>query len=179
MKDTDIIRKVLRGDIESFQLLVEKYHVPVLRFVKNMINDNHICEDIAQDVFLSAYKKLSSFDNHCSNFSTWLFVIARNKSINVLKKKKPSYISEIPQIQDTDEPSEKLIKKEFFNKLDQILDTLPLKQKEAFILAEFEKLPYSRIAEIQGARIGTIKSRINRAKKKLRTVLKGPDGDIL
>ena len=179
MKDTDVIRQVLRGDIESFRLLVEKYNIPVLRFIKNMINDSHICEDITQDVFLTAYKKLTCFDPHCSNFSTWLFVIARNKSINALRKKKPFFISELPQVSDMENPSDELTKKEFFNELDKILCTLPIKQREAFILAEFEKLSYSRIAEIQSARIGTVRSRINRAKKKLRLALQGLDGEIL
>ncbi|MHC4360070.1 MAG: RNA polymerase sigma factor, partial [Planctomycetota bacterium] len=61
---------------------------------------------------------------------------------------------------------------EFFSLLDQALETLPTKQKTAFVLAEFEKLPYEQIAQIEGIRIGTIKSRINRAKKKLRSALK-------
>ena len=179
MKDTKIIRQVLRGNIDSFRLLVDKYHIPVIRFINNMINDSHICEDIAQDVFLAAYKKLSSFDHHCSNFSTWLFVIARNKSINALKKKKSLSMSELPQTPKVEEPLDELTKNEFFAKLNIILQTLPAKQREAFILAEFEKLPYIRIAEIQHTRIGTVRSRINRTKKKLRSALQSLDGDIL
>ncbi|MBN2590971.1 MAG: sigma-70 family RNA polymerase sigma factor [Sedimentisphaerales bacterium] len=178
MEDREIIKQVLQGDTDSFRLIVERYHIPVIRFVRNMISDNQMCEDIAQDVFLTAYKKLSSFDPYYSKFPTWLFVIARNKSINVLKKKKPLSMEDVPEKMNIEEPSDKLAQNEFFEKLDEILDSLPLKQKEAFILAEFEKLPYARIAEIQGARIGTVRSRINRAKNNLKSALKDFEGYI-
>lgn len=179
MEDKEIIQQILHGDTDSFRLIVERYHIPIIRFVRNMINDNQVCQDIAQDVFFTAYKKLSSFDPYYSKFSTWLFVIARNISINVLKKKKPLSMEEVPEKMNIEEPSDKLAKSEFFEKLDEILDSLPLKQKEAFILAEFEKLPYERIAEIQGARVGTIKSRINRAKNNIKSALKDFEGYIL
>lgn len=178
MEDTEIIKQVLQGNIDSFRLVVERYHIPVIRYVKNMICDNHVCEDIAQDVFLTAYKKLSSFDPYYSKFSTWLFVIARNKSINVLRKKKPLSMEDVPERMNIEEPPDELAKSEFFEKLDKVLGSLPLKQKEAFILAEFENLPYDRIAQIQGTRIGTVRSRINRAKNNLKSALKDFEGYI-
>ena len=179
MEDADIIQDVLDGDTDSFRLIVERYHIPVIRFVKNIIFDEQTCEDIAQDVFFTAYKKLSSFDPYYSKFSTWLFVIARNKSINAIRKKKPLVMDEVPEKVNIKEPSDEMAKREFFNKLDDILNSLPLKQKEAFILAEFEELPYARIAEIQSSRIGTIKSRINRVKNKLKSALQDFQGYIL
>ena len=179
MKDIDVIHQVLAGEVDSFKLLMERYYRPVIRFTKNMTNDSDICEDIAQDVFLAAYKRLHCFDPHRSNFSTWLFTIARNKTINALKKKSPLSMSQLPQMPDLRNPSHSLSEKEFFDELDSILHTLPTRQKTAFVLAEFEKLPYARIAQIEGVRIGTIKSRISRAKRKLRTALKDLDGDIL
>lgn len=179
VKDTDVIHQVLRGDVNSFRLLVERYQGPVIRFIRNMINDSHICEDIAQDVFLTAYKKLASFDPHRSNFSTWLFVITRNKTLNALKKKKPVSMSQLPQTHDSQNPSDDLGKKELFNELNRILQSIPAIQKTAFVLAEFEELSYAEIAQIEGTKIGTIKSRINRAKNKLRSALMDLNGDIL
>ena len=85
-EETGIIKAVLEGDTESFRLLVQRYQKPVIRMIANLVNDRHICEDVAQDVFLAAYKKLPSFDPARSSFSTWLFVITRNKSINAIKK---------------------------------------------------------------------------------------------
>lgn len=171
-EEISIIRAVLDGDVESFRLLVQRYQGPVIRMIKNIINDHHICEDIAQDVFFTAYKKLSSFDPARSSFSTWLFTIAKNKSINAAKKKRSLTMSNLPENPDSAIPADSLTQQEFFDRLDQGLQMLPTKQKTAFVLAEFEKLSYEQIAQIEGVRIGTIKSRINRAKIKLRSALK-------
>jgi RNA polymerase sigma-70 factor (ECF subfamily) len=142
--------------------------------IANLINDRHICEDIAQEVFLAAYKKLPSFDPARSSFSTWLFTIARNKSINVMKKRKILSVSNPPENPDCSEPGDSLIRNELFVKLDRALKSLSPKHRRALILSEFEALPYEQIAQIEGVRIGTIKSRINRAKHNLKSAL----GDI-
>jgi len=178
-EEIGIIKAVLDGDVDSFRLLVKRYEKPIIRTVRNIIDDGHICEDIAQDVFLTAYKKLTFFDPARSSFSTWLFTIARNKSLNAIKKKNPATVSNLPENSDTSSPAINLVRHELFDALDHALQTLNPKQKMAFILAEFENLPYEQIAQIEGVRIGTIKSRINRAKKKLRSVLGEFEGDIL
>jgi len=171
-QETQVIRQVLEGDIECFRLIVERYERPIARMIRNIINNRDSCEDIAQDVFFTAYRKLASFDPARSNFSTWLFTIARNKSINALRKKRPLSMSELPQNSDRHNPSDELAEREFFDELDAGLEALPSAQKRAFVLAEFEELSYEDIAQIEGVRIGTVKSRINRAKKKLAKALK-------
>jgi RNA polymerase sigma-70 factor (ECF subfamily) len=80
-------------------------------------------------------------------------------------------MSELPEKTDSRNPSDNVAQQEFFDKLDTQLQALPSRQRRAFVLAEFEKLPYEQIAQIEGAKIGTIKSRINRAKAKLRSAL--------
>lgn len=77
-QETQAIGQVLQGDIESFRLIVERYERPIVRMIRNITNNRESCEDIAQDVFFTAYRKLASFDPARSNFSTWLFTIARN-----------------------------------------------------------------------------------------------------
>jgi len=177
IRETEVIRQILQGDIESFRLLLERYERPVVRMVRNITNNIESYEDVAQDVFFTAYRKLASFDPARSSFSTWLFTIARNKSLNVLRKKRVLSMSELPERADSRKPSDNMTRKEFFDRLDRELQALPLRQKRAFVLAEFEKLPYEQIAQIEGVRIGTIKSRINRAKNKLRLALKGFEED--
>jgi len=178
-QETEIIRRVLQGDIESFRLVVERYEGPIMRMVRNMTANRESSEDIAQEVFLAAYKKLSSFDPACSNFSTWLFTIARNKSINALRKKKARSMSELPERSNPPHVGDELAKEEFFGRLDRALEALPAAQRRAFVLAQFEQLPYAEIAQIEGARTGTIKSRISRAKKRLRSALKDFAGGVV
>jgi RNA polymerase sigma-70 factor (ECF subfamily) len=177
-QETEAIRRVLQGDAESFRFLVERYERPIVRMIRNVTGDMESCDDIAQDVFLAAYRKLSSFDPACSNFSTWLFTIARNKSINAFRKKRPRSMSEPPETTNRHNPGDELAREEFFARLDRALQALPSAQRRAFVLAEFDELPYAEIALIEGARTGTIKSRINRAKKKLRSVLEDFAGGI-
>ncbi len=175
-EEIGIIRQVLNGNSDSFELLVQRYQQPVVRMIRNITGDGQACEDIGQDVFFAAYRKLSSFDPASSKFSTWLFTIARNRSINWLKKKKPLNLSNLPENVDERSPYDGLLQKEFFARLDSALNNLAAKQRVAFVLAEFEELPYEEIAQIEGTTLGTVKSRINRAKKKLRIALKDSRG---
>jgi RNA polymerase sigma-70 factor (ECF subfamily) len=178
IEETGIIRAVLEGDTESFRLLVQRYQKPVIRMIANLINDRHICEDVAQDVFLAAYKKLPSFDPFRSSFSTWLFTIAKNKSINAIKRSRIPSPGNFPENPHFSEPIDTLIRDELFIKLDNALKSLNPGHRRALVLAEFENLPYEQIAQIEGVRIGTVKSRINRAKHRLRSALDGIDGDF-
>ena len=178
VEDFDIVKRVLNGDVDSFRILVERYQRPVLSMIRRLIWDSHRCEDIGQDVFVAAFQKLSTFDPARSQFSTWLFTIARNMSINALKKKFPLAMEELPEIPVSNNPSQCLSDKEIFMQLDETLKTLPGKLQRAFILAEIEQMPYDEVARIEGARLGTIKSRINRARARVYAAMKGMKGDL-
>jgi RNA polymerase sigma-70 factor (ECF subfamily) len=178
-QETETIRGILAGDIEAFRDLVHRYERPVVRMIRNITEDGQYCEDIAQDVFLTAHKKLASFDPARSQFSTWLFTIARNKSLNAMKKKSPLVMAEPPEGIERRHPFDGFAEKEFFERLDEELQALPARQRRAFVMAELEKLSYQQIAQIEGVRLGTVKSRINRAKAKLRTGLKEFGGDAV
>ena len=176
-EDSDIVKRVLSGDVDSFRILVERYQRPVFSMIQRMIWDSHRCEDIGQDVFVVAFQKLSAFDPARSQFSTWLFTIARNMSINALKKKLPLPMVELPEMPVSRNPSHELSDKEIFMQLAEELKALPGKLQRAFVLAEIEQMPYEEIARIEGARLGTIKSRISRARARIYAAMKHMKGD--
>jgi RNA polymerase sigma-70 factor (ECF subfamily) len=176
-QDEQMVCDVLDGKVESFRAIIERYQRPVLRMVSNMINDHHAAEDITQDVFIAVFNKLSTFDPMRCRFSTWMFTIARNKSINHLRRNRKTLSLDSLDFVSSSDPSEQICNEEFFQQMDRALSTLPKSQKRAFVLAEFEKLPYEEIAQVECVSIGTIKSRVHRAKKKLRKALAQVNGD--
>jgi RNA polymerase sigma-70 factor (ECF subfamily) len=176
-EDVAIIQRVLQGDIEAFSLLVSRYQRPVFGMVAHLLGNSHDCEDVAQEVFLAAYRNLASFDPVRSRFSTWLFTIARNKSINEMKKKRP--LTALPQMElpHNEDAPEKMGHNELAAIIDRYVDGLPEDQRTAFVLSELEGLSYEDIAKIESVPLGTIKSRINRAKERLRQGLARYCGD--
>lgn len=177
VEELEVIQRVLEGDTDSFRLLVERYAGPVTRMIRNVTGDRHACEDLAQETFLTAYARLKSFDPDRSQFSTWLFIIARNKAVNAARRRKPRYMADPPERTDTDSPAAAAERRELLAVMDRALLALPLHQRTAFVLAEFEQLPYEKIAQVEGVRLGTVKSRINRARIKLMETLRQFQGD--
>jgi RNA polymerase sigma-70 factor (ECF subfamily) len=164
-----VIRRILDGDVESFRVLVERYQGPLRCFIGNLIADTHEGEDLAQEVFLAAFRNLASYDPHQAAFSTWLLTIARNRCLNVLDKRRPVLLAELPDTAEVRPPDAGLSEAEWFQQLDQALAALPFEQKTAFVLAEIQGLPLAEIAAIEAVKSGTIKSRLSRARDKLRS----------
>ena len=171
-QDAEVISRVVGGEVDAFRLLVERYQRPVLCFVRNMIGDPHYSEDLAQDVFLATFQKLHTFDADRGRFLTWLLVIARNKCINALRKQTPITDDDLARLSIARTPHDDLAAKEILIRLDGALAALPEAQKTAFVLAELMDLPHEEIAQIEGVRAGTIRSRLSRAKQQLRTHLR-------
>jgi RNA polymerase sigma-70 factor (ECF subfamily) len=139
--------------------------------IRNIVSDTQTCEDLAQDVFLTAFAKLRTFDPARSRFATWLLTIARNKAINTLKKKRPRSLPTLPDRLDEASPADTVAQREASAELDRALMALPQRQRRAFILVEFEGLSYEQAAQIEATRPGTIKSRTHRAKARLTAAL--------
>jgi RNA polymerase sigma-70 factor, ECF subfamily len=168
--DLRTIQQVLAGDIDAFRFVVERHQGTLFALVGNLVSDKNDRDDIAQEAFLAAYVHLGSYDPHKGQFSTWLLTIARNKCINALKKQKPLTMETLPPTVDPRSPADELIEEELFARLDQALAALPVEQKSAFVLSEIQGLSHEEICQIEGTPLGTIKSRISRAKEKLRSL---------
>lgn len=132
-----------------------------------MLRNDADADDVVQDVFVAAYRNLSDFNAEQAKFSTWLLTIARNRCYNVLKARMPAIAwEELPEREAP--PEAEVVDGELWQQLDAALATLPIEQQSAFVLAEIQELPYSEIAAIEGIEVGTVKSRVSRAKARLR-----------
>jgi RNA polymerase sigma-70 factor (ECF subfamily) len=170
-EDLRVIQQVLSGRRETFRAVVEKYQLHVFRIVSSLVADRHECEDLAQEVFLAAFLHLESFRVERGTVATWLAAIARNKCLNRLKQKRPALTSDVLEPLDLRAPAAQLANDELRTRLDAALHTLPAEQRTAFALAEIDGLSYEDAANIEHVRLGTIKSRISRARERLRAVL--------
>lgn len=168
-EELQIIRRIVDGEIEAFEHLVLHYQDRLLRMIGTLLNDERrLAEDVAQIVFVEAFRRLKDFDPARSRFSTWLFMIARSRSLNALRKKGPILLAELPEpYTDTPEPEgwDRL------RGLDAALHQLPGKQKRAFTLVVLEDLSYAEAAQIESTTVGTIKSRVSRAREFLKASL--------
>jgi len=169
--DAEAIARVLSGDTEEFRSLLERYEARVLRFVRNVAPRSTAHEDIAQDVFVSAFVALASFDVRRGSFLTWLFAIAKNKCINAGRKMAPLLVARLPIAIAPTTPADELARAEIRVCLDAALDGLPEDQRDCFVLAELVGLTTEQIAEIEGVVTSTVRSRLSRAKAGLRAAL--------
>lgn len=170
IEDQDLVIRVLAGRTNDFRVIVDRHQLSIFRFALGLLGNREEAEDVTQEVFLSAFANLSSYDSSRALFSTWLFTIARNRCINLLKRNRPIALNNPDSIEDGMLP-DPIVNQELSRQLDRALAALPVEQRSAFVLAEIEELPYAEIACIERTSLGTVKSRIHRAKQRLQSLL--------
>jgi RNA polymerase sigma-70 factor, ECF subfamily len=174
MDDIDIIRSIQSGDSESFSLIVDKYHKHLLNFVCRLIGNKLIVEDIGQEVFLSVYKSIRSFDfDRGVPFSAWLFITARNRCISELRKKHQQTVSihgtaDLQAREKT--PEQSACDEERRQAINAALEQLPEPFKHT-ILQSLSGDSLEEIAFKNKISIGTAKSRLFRAREKIKAFL--------
>ena len=171
LDDMTSIDKVTGGNPDAFRDIVTRYQRPLFVYIGNIVRHRQTAEDMLQDVFLAVYVHLDSYQRQKGNFSTWLFQIARNRCLNELKKKKERLEPDLVDIPGPDSPVEALMKKEAFRQLDEAMNQLSFRDLSIFILAELEGMSYEEISRIEKIRMGTVKSRLSRIRKKLKGLL--------
>lgn len=175
--ENQIISKILDGDESSFSEIMGLYLKPIYNFLHRLVGDRDVAEDLTQETFVKAWKKLKRFDQKRS-FKTWLFTIAKNTAFDWLKKKK-----EIPFSSFTDEegeswlenvadenilPDEILERSDITEELDAILQKIPVHYRAILLLHYKEDFSLHEIAEILGEPYNTIKSRHQRGIARLK-----------
>jgi len=180
--DEILVAKCQKGDTQAFELLIKKYQRRIFHLIYRITQDPAVVESLAQDVFLKAYRSISSFRGS-SRFYTWLYRIAVNTSLSYLKKESVAENREKRVDYDLDtsnlivdsmkieDPEELLMRKEFFRHLLGSLRRLPEDLRTAVVLREFSGLNYEEIAEVMEIPLGTVRSRIFRARSRLREML--------
>ena len=184
MTDEELVRKIIDGDHLAFKRLVDRYQHLVINTCYNLIGNRQDAEDVAQDVFFQVYKSARKFRRE-AKFSTWLYRIAVNRSLNFIRDNKRfrwleslssllegenQRVSDVPA-SNSDRPDIALEKKERDAAVQRAIDSLPAKQRAAFVLHKYEGLSYQEIAEILERSLSSVESLIHRAKSNLQREL--------
>ena len=171
-----ILKRIENGDKSAFAQVVEHYQKPLFGYLGRMGLTQSLAEEIAQETFFRAWNQLDKYNPARAQFSTWLFIIARNLALHELER--PIYKLEITDndiLSESEckrsEPVEKLTQLQQREYLMEALQKLPLADRSVLALAYFHELDQSSIANIEGTTISAIKVRLHRAKKKLRQLL--------
>ena len=171
--DEEIVSRITAGDIEAYRELMQRYEQKLLRYVLYLARDQISSSDVVQDTFIKAYKNLRSF-NPKYKFSSWIFRIAHNETMNAIKKER--HINRNIDVEEMDnfskEPSTaEIIDRSIANKkLADCMVLLEEKYREVLLLQYFEKMKYSEIADILHIPLSTVGVRANRAKAKLKKI---------
>ena len=174
--DADLVKRVQAGDTRAFDLLVQKYQHKVINLVGRFVSDPAECQDIAQDAFIKAYRAIESFRGD-SQFYTWLYRITANTAKNYLaaRARKAEHFEGESRLKVFDNPENLLLTEEIKKTVFDAIEKLPEDLKTAITLREFDNLSYEDIAEVMNCPIGTVRSRIFRARevidKELRPLL--------
>ncbi len=177
--DADLVTRTLGGDQAAFQDLVERYQDRVFSLVRHYARTAVEVEDIVQDTFLKAYCKLATF-HHDSSFYTWLCRIAINTALDFLKRhgRNPVQSVEDPEAAPAtgrstgvQAPDARLHREEVAEVTRAVLDELPEIFRTVLVLREFEDRSYQEMADTLGISIGTVESRLFRARARFRDKL--------
>ena len=180
MSDELLVEKIKDGDKYSFNILVWKWEKQIYNLAIRMLRSEEDASDTCQDVFITAYEKIDTFRGN-SKFSTWLYRIAVNKCISKLRHKKVENKHRDNNAFDQDlineygvapENESTLIKKQLNDRINKSMQSLPEEQKTILELKIFQELSFEEIAKIIGVPIGTAKSRMHYALRKIREDLK-------
>ncbi|MAL00940.1 MULTISPECIES: RNA polymerase sigma factor RpoE [Alcaligenaceae] len=182
--DAELVARVQRGDKRAYDLLVLKYQRKIMRLLSRMIREPSEVEDVAQEAFIKAYRALPQFRGD-SAFYTWLYRIAINTARNwqassqrrpmsssIVSNEDDETFDQIDNLTDISTPESVLASRQVISTVNEAIDALPEELRTAIVLREIEGMSYEDIAQAMGCPIGTVRSRIFRAREAIAAQLR-------
>jgi len=182
--DGQLLKQAASGDLDAFNLIVERYERAVYHACWAVLRDQMQAEDAAQDAFIRAWNAVDSFQGE--NARPWLMRIATNRSLDLIRQRTRQATGSLDEqiaeqeprwstLSPLEVPEREAEKHELSDRLERAVALLPEDQRVAIVLADVMGYDYSEIAEVTDAAIGTIKSRISRGRMRLRSILLNDD----
>jgi RNA polymerase sigma-70 factor (ECF subfamily) len=182
--DSGLVAAFLAGDARAFSYLADRYQTRLLNFIYRTIGDRDRAEDLVQETFIRVYRHLHRFDQ-TKKFSTWVYTIAGNLAKNELRNRSRNPLVLFQAIKKnweadhrplewedhTYRPDDLFRKRHLKSMVDHAVEQLPEHHRVVFVLREMQGKTYEEIAEITGVNLGTVKSRLNRARNNFAAVI--------
>ena len=171
LTDEELVALAKEGNKKAFELLVERYYRQVYSFGLKMFNDRFWAEELTHEVFLKLHKKLDKFDPQF-RFKPWFFKMAWNLAVDIWRRQRPKSLIRVELSEEhiskgAADASDVLVRRELWQEVSRKVEQLPPDMREAVYLRDFLGLSYREICEALGKPIGTIKTLIFRARKRL------------
>jgi RNA polymerase sigma-70 factor (ECF subfamily) len=178
VEDESLVKETLAGNQASFQLLVERYQSRIFALVRHYTRNAVEIEDLVQDSFLKAYSRLDSFQ-HQSSFYTWLYRITTNTVLDHMKRRGRSPVQAVEDLEVVDVPNparsvgpDAAMERDEIAKITHaVLEEMPDIFRTVLVMREFDDLSYQEIADVLGISIGTVESRLFRARARFKDKL--------
>jgi RNA polymerase sigma-70 factor (ECF subfamily) len=174
MDDEFLVRQIVGGNREAFRLLVLRYQRPLFRFLGLLGFAQDAAEDVAQQTFLRVFRSLGSFDPQQAKFSTWLFTIAKRLAANERQRahhQREQPVENLPEGDASPAAPDPALAAERTRRLAAAIGALPEALRSTFFLSQVKELTLDEVAAVEGCALGTVKSRIHRARQQLRAAL--------
>jgi RNA polymerase sigma-70 factor (ECF subfamily) len=171
-EDRELVARLRAGDADALRIVVERYQQRIFALIYGIVRDKHEVEDVAQEVFLKVFLRIRAFDER-SQFYTWLYRVAANAAKDHVKKRSRRPAQALPEeetgIPDSSRgPGERAEVQENRVAVRQAIDALPPRYREVLALREIQGLSYNEIAAVLKLSIGTVESRLHRARARLK-----------
>jgi RNA polymerase sigma-70 factor, ECF subfamily len=173
--DEEIVKLVQDGDIESFSLLIERYEAKIKRYARKFLSSTEDIEDIVQEIFIKTYSNIKSFDL-TRKFSSWLYRIAHNEFINLLRKKEKTPLlffdpdTLFPHPISSEKTDSNASNEEIKSAINNCLEKISSKYREPLILYYLEEMNYKEISDIIHIPVSTVGIRLKRGKEILKSI---------
>lgn len=169
--DFELVHKFVAGDESAFNDIVKKYQKRIYWHARQMLGDHLDADEVTQEVLIVLFKKLNTF-NFKSSLFTWIYKIVTTRSLNYIKRKNiKRYLTfdstDENDIQEKRDIVDDIVNKEKLERIKKVLETIPPKQRQVFVLRNFDQLSYEEISEITGKSVGGLKANYFHALKKI------------
>jgi len=172
LTDEQLVKQIVNGDTEKYELIVVRYQQKLARYIKRLTNRPEEVDDLLQEVFIKVYKNLRQF-NFKLSFSSWIYRIAHNESINLIKSgwiQKITSLEPLFFIGKEDQIEQEIDRKQLRREMETCLNKLEAKYKEVLLLHYYEDKSYEEISDILRLPVKTVGVLIYRGKLKLKTL---------